>query len=635
MGFVLLALLTAFATLVAAGAALLVRPSGRAELGVAASAFFFALLGAPVFLLGYTGHLTRGGLAATALLLDAGVFFAVARLRGAGFLGHLRASAGAARALARLPGDALSEAWRARSASFAAIAVAGLVIVAGFVLTVLVPFQSWDGFFYHEPIIGYAIQNHGFAYVPLPQIFTVESVNGYPRLGETISLWFCIFTDKTLVEIPPAIASPPLILVVFALARRFTDRVTAMACAAVLFFVPHVWHELCSSYIDTPLAFFALSAMYWATRPPRARVRDAWLAALGMAMVVATKGSGLLWVPPIALLAYGRLVPRLRARPLAVVATVLGGTAFVSGVAALTLVRNYLRFKNPVWPMTFEVKRLHISWQGIVTQEGLFPALPFKDVVKTFYEPPHGGMDDIMHRGYGTAVFFFVLPIAAVASALALFSLVASFVRRGRADPAAKNLVMLLFPAALSLATTPSIEQPRYNVHIVAVAVIACAWLFRARALRRLREGVTAVAVVLSLLQFAWLGDALPTTYAEVREKLADPFGPRAFSRNWYLDLLARQRWREIGPGDRVAYDEHLEFVGALWNWDFSNRVEFIPYTTSDDEYLARIEALDPKWVCVGAGSAALAAIQKTGKWSFVGRLSTPYDNVVFRRAKR
>src|SRR5437773_419477 len=102
----------------------------------------------------------------------------------------------AAEALLGLPRDAFQLAFRARSFALLGLACATMAILVSAWLTYLAPSESWDGFFYHEPIIGLALQNHGFRMVTLPPSMVVQPINGYPRLCEAFALWFVVFTDK-------------------------------------------------------------------------------------------------------------------------------------------------------------------------------------------------------------------------------------------------------------------------------------------------------------------------------------------------------------------------------------------------------------------------------------------------------
>ncbi len=281
VGWLVLTGLTALAALDALGIAVRARPAGRAELGVIASAVFFAFLSLPVLALGYAGWLTPLRLGGVSLTVFAAAFALLARRAGVRAL--LVESRRAAAGLARMPLDALREAARARSVVLLGLLGAGGVVLAALVLTVFVPNGAWDGFLYHEPIIGFAIQNHGFAVVPLQLHQTAQAINGYPHLCESVGIWFVIFTDKTLIELPNTLAAPAMMLAAYVLVRRFGDRVTSMGWACVLLLVPQAWTQLCQTYIDVEVAFFALAALAFVTRPAY-RLRDAVLATLALVL---------------------------------------------------------------------------------------------------------------------------------------------------------------------------------------------------------------------------------------------------------------------------------------------------------------------------------------------------------------
>jgi hypothetical protein len=630
VGWLVLTGLTALAFVDAVGVARRAGPASRAELAIATTMAFTALITAPVLTLGYLGRLTAFRLGVLSLLLFSGVFFALAR--GRGLRAHLRACEKDAASLARIPLDALVAAFRARSVVFLGLAGAAALVGVAFVLTYLIGFASWDGFFYHDPIVGYAIQDHGFAIVPLPPNYCVQATNSYPRLVESVSIWFCIFADRTFIEIPNVLFSAPLMIAVYALTRRFGDRVASMGWGVVVFLVPHVWHGLCSTYIDLPVGFFMVAGMYYASRP-EFRVRDGVMATLAMALVVAAKGSGPIWVPPIAIIACVRLVYHHgRARKLAVAGTILGGALALAGLAALTFVRNWVAFANPMWPVTYANPKYGVAWKGLVTMGQLVADPPIKDLVDVYYDTPRGGMDDMIHRGYGLAVVWIVVPLGIVAL---LLSVVPAVLQLLRAVPRGDALGMWLaaIPGLVALKTSPSLDQPRYNIHLVTAFVVACAWLVRRPKAARLREGVVAAAVVLAVLPFFWLKDAYPATKEEMGERLSHPFAPRAYSNHPSFDLLQKQRYEEVHAGDKVAYTEDLAFVGAAWNFDFSNRVDYVPWETKE-QFLARIDAYGPTWIAVGGGSAARAALEATGKWEAVGQITPPHDTVMMRRKR-
>jgi hypothetical protein len=631
VGWIVLAVLTLLAAASSLGIALRAKPSGRAELAIAAMISFFAFVGGPVLVLGYANRLTAATLGWLSLLVSAGAFSVLFRRRSPN--AQLRDWANAARAIALAPIDGLREAARARSVVFVGLVCSGGLVALAFLLTLLVPYASWDGFYYHEPIVGYAIQNHGFAMVDLPPKQPVQSINGYPRICEAVSLWFCVFTDKTLVELPNDLGAVGLIWCVYAIARRYTDRVTAMGWATVLFLMPATWSQLCASYIDAQVGFFLLAATYYATRPAY-RVRDAMWATLAMALALESKTPALAWVPPIALVAYGRLLyAHVRSRPTATIGAVLGGGAFLAALPLHFLWRNWVAFKDPFWPITMDVPKLGIHWKGLVTMATMAPEPPLKQILDAMYGLPVAGAGDIVHRGYGYAVAWAILPVAIIAVPVVIATAAAEiFVLRRRGT--ATNLAWVLIPTIVGLRATPSLDIARYNLHLVGALIFATTWLVSRNSWGRAREGLVSVATVLSIIPLFWMngwgwywgaGD-------DMSVRLKHPLSsPHAYVDRPSFDLLAKQRSKEILAGDRVAYDDDIWFPGSLWNFEFSNRVEYIPFTTKE-AYLARIERFDPRWVAVGDNGAARKALEETGRWELVGQLLSADACVVLRR---
>jgi hypothetical protein len=448
-----------------------------------------------------------------------------------------------------------------------------------------------------------------------------------------MSLWFVVFTDKTLVELPNDLGAVGLIWSVYAISRRYADRVTSMGWACVLLLVPALWSQLCASYVDVQVGFFLVAATYHATRPDY-RIRDAVCATLAMALALESKTPALAWVPPIALVAYGRLLFwHVRARRAATIATVLGGGTFLAALALHYLVRNWLYFRNPFWPITMDVAALGIHWKGLATLQYMAPEPPLKEILNSMYGLPIGGLGDIMHRGYGFAVAWVVLPAALFAAPFVVLTAGAELLRL-KPFGTATNLVWILVPTIVGLRATPSLDIVRYNLHLIAALIFVATWLVSPKGWVRAREGLVAAAIVLSIIPFFWLNQWVWSWGAneDLKGRLLHPFSsPRAYVEKPTFDLLAQQRFEEIHAGDRVAYDDDFWFPGALWNFDFSNDVAYIPFT-SKEAFLARIGRYDPKWVAVGAANTSRRALEETGKWELVGRVTSADDTVVLRR---
>ena len=626
-GWVLLAALTLFVAIDAVAVARRTAPSGRAELAIVASLVFFALIALPVMVLGYARVLSAARLAIASFVLSLAVFVTLAR--SGGVREELRACDVAARSLLFMPLDGLREAARARSFVLIGLLWAAGVIALSAWLTVVSPSESWDGFFYHEPMVGYAIQNHGFGTIELPANQAVQAANGYPRLCESIALWFVIFTDKTLIEIPNTLAAPPLMFAVYAIARRFGDRLLAATWASVALLMPAMWSQLRASYIDVEVAFFLIAALFFATRPA-VRMRDAACATLAMALLMGSKSSALAWIPPLAAVAYGRLMLRhVRARFASTLATIALGTLLVAAIAAVTLVKNWLAFKNPLWPIRYDSDALGVHWPGLITLSEMAPDFSPRELSLKIWGVPEGGVGDLIQRSYGYAVPWLAVPLGAAALIVA----VVAFIRdraRGKRGGTAAQLLLVALPALIALKTTPSLWIARYNMHLAVTFMFAVSWLVAGERWSRTREGIAAVAIAFSIVPFFWTRGWCWAPSQDVKAHLYHPFAARSFTAHSSFDFLSELRERELGAGDRVVYTQEVACVGALWNFHFSNDVAYVSFD-DDARFFARIAELRPKWIATG-GEAKAALELRTTEWETLGRLTAVDDTVVFRR---
>ena len=636
LSWLLLVALTGLAAFAALAVTVRAEPEGRAEAGVLWTACFYALVCGPVLVLGYASWLYRGSLAAASVATSIAAFAASARGRPAA--DHARATLAAARAIARLPGEAFGLTRSARSFALLGLAGAAFAVVASAWLSYLAPSESWDGFFYHEPMVGFAIQNHGFRMVSLPRDMVVQAANGYPRLCESFALWFVIFTDKTLIEIGDTVAAPGLLLAVYVLARRYSSDCAALVgWSAAVLLVPAMLSQMRTSMIDVEVTFFLLAAVHFATRP-RLRVRDAAAATLATALVVASKSPGLAWAPPIVAVAYGRLLwTHGRARPRAALALAVAGSAALAGIAALTFARNWLAFGSPLWPLSYDNPRLHIHWPGLVTLARITPSPPLSKLLSVKYGRPTGGVGDIIARDYGYGVPWVVLPLAAVSLVAALATAARARLRR-RPDAATENLLLVALLGAAFVAGSPSLNIARFNVHVVAIAMLAVAWAAgRLRDGARFHEGAVAATLVMTMVPMAWTDWFFQRRVADMVTLLRSSPAERAVMNVEGFEMpadVARMRERELGPGDLVVFTQPLAFPGVLWNHAMSNRVAYVELR-SVASFLAEVDWLRPKWVIVGVGSPAARALREDGagkRWERVGTAVAQDRTEAYRR---
>lgn len=600
------------------------------EVAIATATLFFFLLAAPVLVLGYANALDATHLGITACAVHVGTFYLL--VRGRSVREHMASSFASARAMGALPYDALVAAGRDRSFALVGLTVSYAIIAYALFITIVLPINSWDGFMYHEPIVGFALQNHGFAPVELGTNETNQAINGYPKLCECLSIWFVIFTDRTLVELPDVLAAPLLMLAVYALSRRYGDRMLSLTWASVALLMPQTWVQLCWIYIDVLVAFFAIAAIYFATKP-ECRVRDIVLATVALGLLAGSKFSSLTLVPVIGLVAAIRLArAHARRRPVTTAGVILGSAVFLAGVNALPLIHNFRYFKNPIWPVTYDNAHLGVHWKGLRSMREIVADATLRSIVSESYDLPSRGFSDIHFRGYGYAIAWIVVPLGAVGLGYAALMALTKAIRRSR-DEELRNLTWVIAITVASVFVTPTLigRNARYNLHILAGAMAAATWMLRGRAWVRTREGVIGASVVLSLYPLGINSDQL------LGWGVVDALGPSvrdALSHHTYLtrskfDSLGKFREAELHTGDRVAFDEGIPFISALWNFHYSNELKFVP-SAAPASFLESLRVYDPKWVAVG-NDQDQATLNGSEEWHFIGRLSAAGNQLVFR----
>jgi hypothetical protein len=601
----------------------------RSELAVAIAGLWQGIIILPIFALGWMNRLTPMALGPSVLLLSI-VAFAFSLPRGAP-RAHLQNVSSALWGLVRLPWDAI---WSARR-SFVLV---GLVATAGCLiwtacLTYLAPSSAWDGIWYHEMIIGYAIQNRGFKVVEVPA--WLQHVNGFPRVCEALNLWFVVFTDRRLIELANSVMGVPLTLAVYSIARRYTNRTAAMGWACALLLMPGAVLQLASTYIDVHVAALFLGALLFCTKP-ELRLRDAWMAALWLGLLAGSKGLALAWVPLLGIVGLGRAIARNARRPWSVAGTILGGMALAFLIAAPFYLRNWFVFHNPFWPITVHSARFHVHWAGV--HDVLEMNKPFKELMLGMLSAPVPGRDwpDTRLYGYGLGIPWLVFPVAVLALFIAVLKSAAYLAGLVPRDKRLANLLVVVFPMLLTIPTSPALWAARYNIHVPVAFMFLVAWLFGTRSL--LQEAFTSVVIMTSIMMLWWAEPGwithFPTALYLANQSPAER---AAFHSADYT--MAREtalaRDAELGRGDLAAYAETCQFPGLLWNESFSNRIEFFPPGPRDPhEFLERVERSGAKWLAVGGGSPEWQVLTtQPTNWEQVGVASnTGPPTIAFRR---
>jgi len=630
LGFVLLATLSLWNGLAALALAVRGYRGSRAEVALAAACLWVALVCGPALALGWAGVLDATHLAIATSVTS--LIVLVAGLAGRGLRARCATLSACAGQVLLMPAAALAEAWRARSFAFVGLVAAAFLIVWTAWLSWLAPSSGWDSLWYHDAIVGFAIQNHGFALVDVPA--NLEFVNGYPRTSECLNLWFVIFTDRRLIEVVNSLTAPVLLVAFFCIARRYSDwRVGAMGFATLLFLIPAVAMQLRSTYVDGPFLAMFLAASHFVTRPVL-RVRDVLMAGLCLGLVGGMKGTGIVLVPlllGVLALRVGALAVRRRSSLPA-----FGWLAVVALVGLMmlpTYVRNWQLHENPAWPLRIENGLLGVDWQGhwLVSYQR-----DFDTVVNEILSPPvpDGEFYDTRRNGYGNGPPLVLFPIAVLGLLFVPAGLIRRLLSRRRPERSAGNLLMVVSSALAAEALSPAWWWARMNVHGIAALLLMAWWMLGGRRWRFFAEGVLAAMVVTSLMSLYWSRPRWEVTTKQAFELLEMTTEDRAaWKASWFLGEPATMRARdeELGPGDVVAFSEDFGFPAALWNEHFSNHLVFVPLRGRFEEYLRALEDNRVEWAVVRVGSPHERAIRsKPAVWERVGMTSDV--NVAFRR---
>lgn len=600
-------------------------PDSPVERLLGAWVLWVALLVVPVHALGWLGLLGRASVAATALVLSAGLAAwgltggdGTPRTRGS------RALATPVRVLRRAYAHTVAE----RSLVTLGLLAVPLILVAATWLSYLAPSGSWDGLIYHEPMVGFALENGGFeTALPTHPTCGLQLVDAFPRMAENLTLWFVAFWDRRVIELGQILVAPILLLSAYLVFRRFVASATvAVGMACGLFLMPAVVLQLRSTLVDVFFASFVAAALFFTTRGGL-RARDVWMAGLCLGLALGSKVSGLFVVPVLGAVALARIgagevaVPRRR---LAVHAA--GAIVLLLALGAPTFVRNALRHDNPLWPGALDVPSLGVAWTGPCGRAA-DQNRPFDVVVADVFGPPKADMQnqDDRYNGYGNAPPYVVLPLAVLGLLGALFRVGTAVVRRDPHPGArhAANLLLTTVPLSLMWVVSPARDWARLNLPAVLAAFAAACWVVGPARRRLLGEGVVAVLIVMGLVTLWWSkpGWKVPLAHAAElarmtpTERAASDAGQNALMPT--RTALARER--ELGPGDTVVFTGH-PFPGTLFNEAMSNRVVLLsPTGRTASDWLAQARALGARWVVVPATSPMRRLLDDRHAWQRVG----------------
>ena len=641
MGFVLLGGLSALAAVAALALTVRARPRTRAEGLVAITLLWNAIVVTPIYVLGLLGRLSRTSLGVGSLMTS--LLVLALCTRGMGVAALSRETWRALRGQLRLPVDALILTWRERILVLVGVAATVLLLPYLALSAYLAqPFPHWDPLWYHDTIVGFTIQNHGFAMVDLPP--TLQKVNGYVRLAEMTQLWLVIFTDRRLADLTNLLFAPAIAASVYALARRYADPVIALGWGVAIVLMPACSNLLQTTFVDPQNAALLLGGILFATVDPP-RIRDTWLAALGLALAIGSKGLSLIPVPVAALIAAVLLLhAEWHRRRGAAVATVVGGGVLILAVASTTYLRNYLAFHNPFWPdMKLDVNALGIHWPGQLPWSvdspgrhgGVDVNMPLLDFLRALFVCPWTvkGMEVEEMFDFGIGIEWVAIPLGVVAFIACLVSAIRRRTQTARTGPPPPLAIALIL--AVVVTATPALWGARYHSSTVGLLAVLNGWFLGAPTRRRLAESAVSVVLVTSVMMFLgvpaprwWFTPAQLLAHARAApiEREIDPALGAPTTRE-----VGLAREKELGAGSLLVFtDRYAAFPALFWNNTYSNR---IMYLRGGPDFLARAARAGATWIYLVDRTAEAAAARGPGSgWQPVGALNAINGGMAFRR---
>lgn len=591
----------------------------RAERALAGIVLALFVIHGSTHLLGWTDRLTPSALGGLASLLSALMFVA----------GVARDPRGPARAadalvdLVRLPLQAVRLTWHERSP--AVLGAIGVPFVAALSLyfSFLAASSSWDGLWYHEPMVGWALAHHGFALVDVPT--GMEWVNGYPRFAENLMLWACAFWDRRFIDGVPSVMGLVAWLGLYVLARRVTrSRAIALGVASVVVTIPAAVLQMRSTYIDLIVLAAFLPALHFSTRgwgtaapePTRPFRRvDAWMTGIAIGCYASTKSNAPLFASFLLLAALASTIGACRReRSLRVLVHALAALTLMLALVAPTYLRNWEVHHNPVWPLRVHVEAAGIDFVG-PSDFGNMQTTFSENLTEMYGRPAPPGQDyyDTRHHAYGYGLTYLGIPLFFVAFFLTLVRWLGGVVSRDAAKrrDAAQLLAFFWLTVPIQLAS-PSHHWGRYSLPFPALClVIVAGALARGRSLR-LIDGALGAMLVLNLVVLAWADPGWDVSYTELQElrDVAPSERPHVRVGNQiYEPEFMRLRDETLGPADLVVFSDDISFVSNLWDERMDNQVEYVPFHGAAD-FRARIAELAPTWVAVRPGRGGDTALR-------------------------
>lgn len=511
------------------------------------------------------------------------------------------------------------------------LAVACLAFALGFttLLTWLMPSEAWDGVWYHDMMVGHAIQSHSYEEIPMSASY-MQQANGHPRNSEMLGLWWSIFASRRLIELPSVLCIVPLATACYALCVRYlpAHRSTALLTAIAFVLLPGVRLEMRSTFMDGTLGAFSLAAVYFASNQ-KLRLGSSVLASTAIGLALGTKSHALLSMPLLAFLALTLVALNEGRRGWRrTLLALLAGGAILGALGGVTYIRNVLWYQNPFYP--FNMTMGPYSFKGLFDLPDDSQLLQASNVI---FEPPVSGADwpDIRRGSFGLITGFVIFPLAALTGGVLALGIVRHAVRsisQRHIVPELSARLVTFFVAGsvvISLATSPAVWSVRYNMYAVGFGFALVHWLAGTLKAHPLANHVAGAAFVTNCILWTWSLPGwwgtwqAPYGWTELRSMLAQPRkhdvgGP--YTKVVLQTALARER--ELRNGGVVAFGGDSGFVSFLWNDNYDNKLVYVA-PVDPAEFAAGAAAVHANWIIAAGADLVAYARAHPEDWSEVG----------------
>lgn len=496
----------------------------------------------------------------------------------------------------------------------------------------LFPSYTWDGLWYHLPIVGFILQSGTIQENPAP--FMIDQfMNIFPKNIELFFLWNIIFLKSDVItDLSQLFFSIMGVFAVYSIAVKLgMERRYAIYSGIIFFFTPILILQSSTNYVDVAVAVLFIIAINFLiiSKPVRLSI---FLSGIATGILLGSKGSGplfvgvlliaiflrevLLYLNPLKLFHHedrGHLLKRLANYLLCILLPtfLLGGYWYI---------KNWLLYGNPVYPMEiafFNITIFRGLYGGIIDPEPeLIKSLsPLKRLIHVWLERVDYYLYDSRFSGFGPIWFIISLPSIVFSTIYALRD------KRYR-------FFFFSFILILAFILYPRNWNTRYVIFIVGLGSLSIGMM-----LEYLNKGILRVIILVLVVYTAMTSNSPCITPDKIGKFIKLSASERTIVEHdpFNIHLQARQEygyWRwireNISKGDVLAYTFEPLFLSPLWNEAFSNRIAYIK-ADSYNEWLLRLKGEKVTHVLIRTNSPEDKWIEDEEKiitgYSWIGRL--------------